>query len=227
METSNKVERKIKYEPVRPPSGLKRFSLFVLDLPATVLSFLIYIVGAIPNVVAYVINGIYDFCTTYKREISIALWVGLGVAIAVAVAGLVMALWFPAALAAATGVSVFGFSIAMIAGESAILQVLLGTALALVVADIAAVVLAAVFIGIREACEWIKSGFSSEKTSNPESQFSSKVSSNTNLYAHNNLQTNGHSRESLEEPHHGTNPFNNKKSSLVEQLENNDDYGLR
>lgn len=226
METS-KIDRTIKYEPVRPPTGLARFGLFVRDLPGTVFAFLIYIVGAIPNAVAYVINGIYDFCTTYKREISIALWVGLGVAIAVAIAGLVMALWFPAALAAVTGVSVLGFSIAMIAGESAILQVLLGTALALVVADVAAVVLASVFIGIREACEWIKSGFSAEKTSNPESQFTSKAPSNTNLYAHDNMQTNGYSREYLEEPHHGTNPLNNKERSLVESFNNNDDYGLR
>lgn len=221
MNTRGKVDKTIIIDPVRPASGLKRFGEFLLDSPAMVLRFLIYIVGLVPNVAAYVFNALYDFSVTYKREISIALWVGLGIGVAAAIAGLVMAMWFPAALAAVTGVSVFGFSIAMIAGESALLQVLLGTGLALVVADLAAVALATVFIGIKETFEWIKAGFSGEENEIPEAQYF-KGKGNTNPFANNHLQAAKTIPQSdMEEPMHEKNPLKNDK--LIKQ---NDEHEL-
>lgn len=218
MNTRGKVDKTIIIDPVRPASGLKRFGEFLLDSPAMVLRFLIYIVGLVPNVAAYVFNALYDFSVTYKREISIALWVGLGIGVAAAIAGLVMAMWFPAALAAVTGVSVFGFSIAMIAGESALLQVLLGTGLALVVADLAAVALATVFIGIKETFEWIKAGFSGDENDNSEIPLSSKPNGSANLYAHNKLQAEATSSQTLDKPTHGKSPISN-----VSPVKSNDD----
>ena len=80
----------------------------------------------------------------YQSEISIAFWVALGLGAAAATGGAVMAAYFPAALATLTSFSVFGVSLASIAGPSIALQLALFAGLVTAAADVAGLALAAV-----------------------------------------------------------------------------------
>jgi hypothetical protein len=75
------------------------------------------------------VRSVSSFLNNNRNAINLAFWVALGFAAAVAVAGAVMALWFPAALAAVTGFSIYGISIAAIAGANVVAQVAVASGL--------------------------------------------------------------------------------------------------
>lgn len=118
------------------PSALKKFGLFLLELPGSLLSGSFNLLAMIPKAFSYVLEGMRDFFEKYKRAISIACYIALGITVAFAIAGVVMALAFPGAWAAVAGFSVLGYSIAGLVGADLTLQVALGAALVFAAADV-------------------------------------------------------------------------------------------
>lgn len=88
------------------------------------------IIGSTLSVFYSVSQGISSLIRNNRSTISLAFWVTLGVAASVAIAGAVLASFYPAILASIVGFSLYGISIASLAGANVIAQVAVACGLA-------------------------------------------------------------------------------------------------
>ncbi|MFI4962269.1 MAG: hypothetical protein ACHP6H_00260 [Legionellales bacterium] len=95
----------------------------------------------------------------HKKAIDMAFWVAFTAAAAVGVAGAVMIAFFPATLATVASFSLYGFSIAAIAGANAVTQVAVASGLAFSVTNVTGYAVAA----LNNAVIGLSSLFSSKK----------------------------------------------------------------
>lgn len=81
------------------------------------------ILGSIANGFYYAFQAVSHAARTHRDAINIAVWASLAVAAAVAITGAVLAAFYPAILATIVGFSVYGISLASLAGASVVAQV--------------------------------------------------------------------------------------------------------
>ncbi|MFA6301609.1 MAG: hypothetical protein WC627_00555 [Legionella sp.] len=102
------------------------------------------IVGSVLKFAYFISQSVSDAVAKHKSAISLAFWIGIGVAAAVAIAGAVIAGFYPALLATITGFSLYGISIAGLAGANVIAQIAVAAGLAAAAANVATWVGAAI-----------------------------------------------------------------------------------
>lgn len=102
------------------------------------------IVGSVLQFAYFLSQTLSEAVDNHKSAISLAFWIGIGVAAAVAIAGAVIAGFYPTLLATITGFSLYGISIAGLAGANVIAQVAVAAGLAAAAANVATWVGAAI-----------------------------------------------------------------------------------
>jgi hypothetical protein len=170
------------------------------------------------DAVKYVATALADFIAAHKKAIAIAFWASLALAGA---AALTLFLW-PAALTAVAGVTVYGLSIAGIAGANALAQIGLAAALTFA-ATSAATYIAATFVNaftaIRDFVRSRKAASTHEEPSLNDEQFDNDDGL-THSAQHLSLLGKG-SKEELEVDHvHSSSPLQQRigKKSSVEEV---------